>query len=105
VRRLAPALVVLAAVPLYVGLRAAVAPTPVALADPCRPRALPPTSSLSGSLQSLALTALDTAACRLGSSREELLLALLEPGEARRYERVHHVDLGPLQRTLSQFLR
>ena len=36
--------------------------------------------------------ALDDAACRFGSSREELALALADPASARAYEREHGVD-------------
>ncbi len=36
--------------------------------------------------------AVDRAACKFGSSREELVLALADKDEARRYERKHGVD-------------
>lgn len=103
-RRLAPALVVLTAVPVYAGLHAGFAPQTVRLADPCRVRALPPQSGLGGALADLALAALDRAACRFGSSREELVLALLDPAERARYQRDHHADLSRLLTVLNQLL-
>jgi len=48
--------------------------------------------ALDGALQDAALRALDRAACRYGSSREELALALVEPAAAREYKREHGVD-------------
>ena len=47
---------------------------------------------MEGFLQDAALRALDDAACRFGSSREELALALADPASARAYEREHGVD-------------
>jgi len=79
------------------------APEPVRIADPCRPRALPHTGGLDGALQDVALTALDRAACRYGSSREELALALVDTRARRAYERRHGVDpraIGGLLRAM-----
>jgi hypothetical protein len=70
----------------------ALAPEPVKIADPCQPRKLPKTGGIDGALQDVALTALDRAACRYGSSREELALALIDDAERRRFEREHGVD-------------
>jgi hypothetical protein len=67
-------------------------PEPVRIADPCRPRALPNTGGIDGALQDAALTALDRAACRFGSSREELALALVDEDARAAYEREHGVD-------------
>jgi MFS family permease len=72
--------------------RPSLEPEPVAIANPCRPRDLPSTGGLDGALQDVALTALDRAACRYGSSREELALALVDDGARRAYERDHGVD-------------
>ena len=69
-----------------------VGPERVEIADPCAPRELPGTGGIEGFLQDAALEALDDAACRFGSSREELALALADPAEARAYEREHGVD-------------
>ncbi len=46
------------------------------LADPCQPRAPFQGSGLDGTLQRVVLDGLDGAACRLGTSRERLVLAL-----------------------------
>ncbi|MTD46473.1 MFS transporter [Conexibacter sp. W3-3-2] len=62
-------------------------PTPIALLDPCTAeRQLPGSGGLSGFVQDRALEALDTSACELGSSREELVLALADPQDADRFE-------------------
>jgi hypothetical protein len=63
-----------------------VGPERVEIADPCAPRELPGTGGFEGLLQDAALRALDDAACRFGSSREALALALADPAEARAYE-------------------
>lgn len=71
----------------------ALRPAKVAIADPCRPRALPSTGgTITGALQDRALRSLDTNACRLGASREELVLALADEQDARRFQRDHGVD-------------
>jgi hypothetical protein len=70
----------------------AVEPEPVRIADPCHPRALPHTGGIDGALQDAALRALDRAACRYGSSREELALALVDDAARRDYERKYGVD-------------
>lgn len=103
-RRLAPALAVLIAVPLYAGLHSAFAPQTVKLANPCHARSLPRQSGVGGALADLALGALDRAACSFGSTREELVLALLDPGEGARYQSRHHADLTPLLKALTQLL-
>ena len=55
-------------------------------------RDLPDTGGIDGALQDAALIALDRAACRYGSSREQLALALVD-GDARAdYEREFGVD-------------
>jgi len=79
-------------------------PEPVALADPCRPRELPGGGGLAGVLQDQVLIALDSAACRWGSTREALVIALADPDAARAYEREHGADLRPLQELLDPFL-
>jgi Major Facilitator Superfamily len=97
------AAVALAAVPVYAALHRSVAPEPVKIADPCKPRALPHTGGLTGALQDTALVQLDRSACRIGSSREELVLALVDPHEATRFERRYGVNprsIGGLISTL-----
>jgi hypothetical protein len=76
----------------YAVVQPRVEPEPVVIADPCKDRTLPDTGGLQGFVQDQALAALDRAACRFGSSREELALALADEKEARAYERAHGVD-------------
>jgi len=81
------------AVPLvYVALHAAIAPEPVKIADPCEPRALPQASGVGGVLQDTALSTLDDVACHFHSSREELVLALADDSDARRFQARHGVN-------------
>ena len=70
----------------------ALEPDPVRIADPCVERALPDTGGVDGALQDVALVALDRAACRHGSSREKLALALVDDGARADYEREYGVD-------------
>ncbi len=105
-RRWTPALAAVGATTLalplaFVGLHAAKAPEPVQLSDPCKPRALPQTGGLEGFLQDRALEVLDTTACKVGASREELVLALADEQERKRFERRHGVD----PRSLSTLLQ
>ena len=62
------------------------------IADPCAPRDLPGTGGIDGFVQDAALKALDRAACRYGSSREELALALADADEARAFRAAHGID-------------
>jgi hypothetical protein len=86
-------------------VRPALAPEPVRLADPCKPRALPHTGGLTGAAQDAALTALDRAACRWGSTREELALALVDDQDAAAYRHRYGHDpralLGILRAVLN----
>jgi len=75
-------------------------PTPVVIADPCRPRAVPHTGGVGGAAQTLVLRALDIAACRFGSSREELVLAVADKAEAERFRRRHGFSPGTVQALL-----
>jgi MFS family permease len=67
-------------------------PAPVQIADPCKDRSLPSTGGISGLVQDAALIAADTVACQVGSSREELVLALADDQAARDYKRRYGVD-------------
>jgi hypothetical protein len=73
-------------------VRPELAPEPVTIADPCQGRELPSTGGLQGAIQDVALVALDRAACRFGSSREELALALVDSDARADYEREYGVD-------------
>jgi hypothetical protein len=77
------------------------APRPVTIADPCKTRKLPRSGGVGGVVQLVALRALDAAACRIGASREELVLALADKSEAERFRRRHGVS----PRSVSALLR
>jgi hypothetical protein len=64
----------------------------VEIANPCRERSLPQASGVPSVVQDAALISLDQIACHFGSSREQLVLALADGREARRYKREHGVD-------------
>jgi hypothetical protein len=77
----------------YAALHKAIAPEPPAILDPCTAkRTLPQTGGVTGALQVQVLKLLDSTACKLGSSREELVLALADKDEAKRFEKEHGVD-------------
>jgi predicted MFS family arabinose efflux permease len=88
----------------YAGLYRAVAPAAPAILDPCTAdRKAPSVGGITGFLQRQALTLLDSTACRLGSSREDLVLALADKSDAARFKREHGVDprtLGGLVQAL-----
>jgi hypothetical protein len=76
----------------YVVLHGTAAPDAIEIQDPCEPRDLPSTGGIEGFLQDRALELLDTTACKAGSSREELVLAIADDAERRRYEAKHDID-------------
>ena len=65
---------------------------PVRIADPCGDRDLPSSGGLGGLVQDAALVVVDKLACKAGSSREELVLALLDEESAEQYEEKYGVD-------------
>ena len=70
---------------------------PVVIANPCDERELPDSGGITGFVQDAALAALDRGACRFGSSREELVLALSDDQTRQAYEDEFGVDpLSPL---------
>ncbi len=68
------------------------APPEVVIQDPCKPRAVPETGGITGFLQTQVLKGLDRAACKNGSSREELVLAIADKQRALQYERKYGVN-------------
>jgi hypothetical protein len=90
----------------YVGAHAAFAPDVPPILDPCTAqRASPGTGGVGGLLQDAALSLLDRTACKLGSSREELVLALADPAEATRFKRRYGIDPRSLGGILGAILR
>jgi Major Facilitator Superfamily len=76
----------------YALLHATIAPEPVKIQDPCKPRNVPSAGGISGFLQSQALKLVDSTACRLHVSREELVLALADEQDRKRFEERHGFD-------------
>lgn len=79
------------------------APQTYALGAPCQSRELPHSGGVGGLTQDVVLKAVDGAACRLGATREELVLALADKSEAKRFERKHGVNprsIGAILRLL-----
>jgi MFS transporter len=77
----------------YAALYRTVAPAPPAILDPCTAKRKPPNAGgIAGFLQDQALVLLDRTACRFHSSREELVLALADKSDARRFQREHGVN-------------
>jgi hypothetical protein len=94
-----PAVLIGAAVALALALPAGYAvgesslePEPVQIGDPCEDRDRRSVGGVEGVVEEIALRGLDRAACRFGSSREELVLALFDDESQRAYEREHGVD-------------
>jgi hypothetical protein len=99
---LAGALALAVAIPAgYALAGTSLGPEPVEIADPCEDRERRSTGGVEGAAEDVALTAVDRAACRFGSSREELVLALFDDESRRDYEREHDVD----PRSLDELLR
>jgi hypothetical protein len=88
----------------YALLHASLAPAPVHLQDPCKQRNLPGAGGIGGFLQDRALELLDTTACRLHASREELVLALADDQDRKRFEQRHGVDPRSLPSLLGALL-
>jgi hypothetical protein len=70
----------LALLGLYIGLGGA-SYRPMEVADPCDSRPLAAPEGLEATVQQLALSALDGAACELQVTREDLVLSLADPEE------------------------
>ena len=76
-------------------------PPPVTLRDPCLERAIPSTGGLAGTIQQTALKELDQAACKVGSTREELALAIFDADRAKRFEQEYGTNPRGLLSILS----
>jgi hypothetical protein len=75
-------------------------PPPVTLQDPCQEREISSTGGIAGAIQLQALKQLDQAACKVGSTREELALAIFDSDRAKQFER----DYGTNPRSLLSIL-
>ena len=81
-----------AAVAIYIAAADRERPEEVVIQDPCDDRDTPDSGGITGFLQDAALVGLDEVACRAGSSREELVLAMVDEDAAADYEREYDVD-------------
>jgi hypothetical protein len=73
-------------------------PTPVA--DPCVKREWRKPGDLQAVLEQVALSALDGAACELGTSREELVLALRDEKTLDAFAAGHHITRAEAERAV-----
>jgi hypothetical protein len=74
---------------------------PAAVADPCAPRPLGDPEGFERVAEQIVLSALDGAACELGVSREEVVLAFSKSASLERFAEEHGIseeDLGDLVR-------
>jgi hypothetical protein len=95
VRRIAPLLVAVGLVALVVVPYLALGggsyePAPVA--DPCQPRERPQPEGLGETIEVIALTAVDNVACKLGVSREDLVLALRSEDAFEKFSDEHGIE-------------
>ncbi|HEU4701453.1 MAG TPA: MFS transporter [Conexibacter sp.] len=88
----------------YASVHAVTEPQVVAIQNPCEERELPGTGGIAGFLQDRALEALDAAACRFHSSREELVLALADEQAARRFGAEHGVNPRSLRSVVGNLI-
>jgi hypothetical protein len=100
----APLLVALAAVVVVVGAYAALGggrfdPTPVA--DPCATRELRDSDEVEDVLEQIFLSALDGAACDLGVTREELVLALRSEESLDEFAEEHAISRAEAEEAVS----
>ena len=77
-------------------------PTPVA--DPCRMREWRHPSGVQAALEQVALSALDGAACDLGVSREELVLALKDDDSLDAFASKHGISHDDAEQAVRQGL-
>jgi hypothetical protein len=73
---------------------------PAPVADPCAPRAYPEAEGLGETIERIALTAVDRVACRLGVSREELVLALRSEDAFDRFTRESGIDRAEAEQAI-----
>lgn len=102
-RRAAPLLVAIGAVAAvvvpYVALGGgSYEPTPVA--DPCVTREWRDPGDLAGVLEQMVLSALDGAACQLGVSREELVLAVRDEASLEVFAEEHEISRADAERAV-----
>jgi hypothetical protein len=75
--------------------------SPAKVADPCKPRALRHPNGVGEVAEQVVLSAIDGAACKLGVSREAIVLAFANRASMRKFSRQHHIT----ERRLEELLR
>jgi hypothetical protein len=65
--------------------------SPAKVADPCLPRALRNPKGVGEVAEQVVLSAIDGAACKLGVSREAIVLAFANRASQQRFARQHHI--------------
>src|SRR5262249_13250485 len=103
VRRLvAPAVAVVASARLIAGYLGpgGRAYRPAAVADPCAHRPWRAPNGVAETLEQVALSTADGAACTLGVSREDLVLALAGSDDLSHFAQTHHISQGDAERAI-----
>ena len=75
--------------------------SPAKVADPCAPRAWRKPQGVGAVAEQVVLSAIDGAACKLGVSREAIVLAFANRARLHRFSRQHHIT----ERSLEELLR
>jgi hypothetical protein len=75
---------------------------PTAVADPCAPRQLPRPDDLQTTLELVVLSAFDGAACELGVSREDLVLALRDEESLDVFATEHGISRADAERAVDE---
>ena len=75
--------------------------SPAKVADPCQPRAWRNPHGVAEVAEQVVLSAIDGAACKLGVSREAIVLAFANHASLRKFSRQHHIT----ERRLEEMLR
>jgi hypothetical protein len=75
--------------------------SPAKVADPCQPRASRNPHGLAEAAEQIVLSAIDGAACKLGVSREAIVLAFANRARLQRFSRQQHIT----ERRLEELLR
>jgi hypothetical protein len=70
---------------------------PAKVADPCQTREWRNPQGVQRTIEQIVLSALDGAACDLGATREEVVLALADADRRKAFAREHHVTQERLE--------
>jgi hypothetical protein len=73
---------------------------PAKVANPCAQRQLKSPHGLGEVAQQIVLSALDGAACKLGVTREDIVLAFKDTASLRAFARAHHISQAEFEEML-----